>query len=136
MTLVVPNASEVSLVEFMLGKSTPNNQELRLFVNNKTPGDTDVAADYTQMSTQGYAAKTLTKGSWTVASSSNVGTATYAAQTWNFNGSGGATTVYGYYVVDSVSGLLLWAEAFNSPKLVQYSGDQITVTPTFTGSKA
>lgn len=135
MALTIPNASEVTLLQYALGKSAPNNQLLKLFVNNIALADADVAATYTEMSTQGYAAKTLTMGSWTVASSSSVGTGTYAAQTWTFDGTGGATTVYGYFVVDSVSGLLLWSELFNSAKLIQFSGDQVILTPTITLSK-
>jgi hypothetical protein len=135
MSLVVPNPSEVKLLEFALGFSTPGNQLLKLFTNNVTPGDTDTAATYTEMSTQNYAAKTLNKANWSIASSSGVGTASYAAQTWTFDGSGGATTVYGYYVVDATTGTLLWSELFNSPKVVQYAGDQIVITPAFTLSK-
>lgn len=135
MPLIVSNASEVTLMQFALGFSTPGNQILKLFTNNVTPGDADVAATYTEMGVQNYAAKTLTKGSWSVVSSTNVGTATYAAQTWMFDGTGGAVTVYGYYVVDATTGLLLWAEAFSSGKVVQYAGDSITITPTITLSK-
>lgn len=134
MALVIPNASEVTLLQYMLGYGTPGNQVLRLYVNNVTPGDADTAATYTEMSTLGYASKTLTKGSWSVASSSSVGTATYAAQTWTFT-AGSAVTVYGYFVTDATSGLLLWAEAFNSGKVCQYAGDQIVITPTITLSK-
>lgn len=134
MTLLIPNASEVKLLEFALGFSTPGNQLLKLFVNNVIPGDTDTAATYTEMSTLGYAAKTLTKGSWSIVPSSNVGTASYAQQTWTFT-AGTAVTVYGYFVTDSTTGVLLWAETFTTPKVAQYSGDQILITPQITLSK-
>lgn len=134
MPLIVPNASEVTQLQFLLGFSTPGNQLLKLYTNNATLSDTTVAGDLTEMSSLGYAAKTLNKGSWSVASSSNVGTATYAQQTWTFS-AGSAVTVYGYYVTDSTTGLLLWAEAFGTAKVVQYAGDQILITPTFTLSK-
>lgn len=134
MALLIPNASEVKLLEFALGFSTPGNQLLKLFINNVTPGDTDTAATYTEMSTLGYAAKTLLKGSWSIVPSSGVGTASYVLQTWTFT-AGTAVTVYGYFVVDSSSGLLLWAEAFATPKIAQYTGDQIIITPQITLSK-
>lgn len=134
MTILIPNASEVKLLEFALGFSTPGNQQLKLFVNNVTVGDTDTAATYTEMSTLGYAAKTLTKGSWSISSSSNVGTATYAQQTWTFT-AGTAVVVYGYYIIDTTTGTLLWAENFVTPKTAQYNGDQILITPTITLSK-
>lgn len=135
MTIYVPNASEVSLLQAMLGYSAPGNQILRLYTNNVTIGDASVAADFTEMSTLGYASKTLNKASWTIASSNNVGTASYAQQTWTFS-AGSAVTIYGYYVTDATSGLLLWAEAFALPKVAQYAGDQVLITPQFTLSKA
>ena len=84
MPLIVPNASEVTLLQFALGYATPGNQLLKLFTNNITPSDTDVAASYTVMSGQGYADITLTKSSWSVTSSAGVGTAVYGQQTWTF----------------------------------------------------
>lgn len=139
MPLLVPNPSEAKLLEFMLGVSTPGNQILRLYVNNHTPADGDVAADYTEMTTGGYTPKTLTKTSWVVTPASgttaNPATAAYAQQVWTFNGTGGVATVYGYYITDSTTGLLLWAERFATAKVVQYNGDQILITPQITLSK-
>lgn len=137
MTIVVPSAAEKTLCDFMLGVTTPGNQTLKLFVNNVTPDDTFTAASFTEMSTLGYAAKTLTKTSWvTVAGSTgNPATSTYAQQTWTFS-AGTLVTVYGYYIIDVTSSLLLWAELFASPKPVQNTGDQIIITPTITFSRS
>lgn len=139
MALLVPNPSEGKLLEFALGVSTPGNQILRLYVNNVTPGDADTAASYTEMTTGGYVSKTLTKTSWVVTpasgSTANPASAGYAQQTWTFDGTGGAATVYGYFITDSTTGLLLWAERFAASKLVQYNGDQILITPQITLSK-
>ena len=55
-------------------------------------------------------------------------------QTFSFSG-GTAVTVYGYFVVDSVSGLLLWSERFASPITVQNNGDSIVLTLKITLSK-
>lgn len=134
MSLLIPNASEVALLSFMLGKTTPSNQTLKLFVNNVTPADGHTVSDYTEMSTHGYSAKTLSLASWSVASSGGVGTGTYAAQTFSFT-SAASVTVYGYYVVDSSTGALLWAERFATPYNIQFTGDAIVITPTITLSK-
>ena len=115
--------------------TVPGNQLLKLYVNNVvTTDDTLLAAGFTEMSTLGYAAKTLTKTSWVVAQSAAVGSGTYAQQTWTFT-AGTAVTVYGYYVVDATSGLLLWFEAFAASKVIQNTGDQIIITPTITLSR-
>lgn len=136
MALIVPSASEKTLEDFMLGVTTPGNQILKLFVNNVTPDDTFVAASLTEMSTLGYAAKTLTKTSWvTVAGATGQpATSTYAQQTWTFT-SGTPVTVYGYYYTDTTTGLLLMVELFTSSKVVQNTGDQIIITPTITFSR-
>lgn len=133
MTIVIPNASEVDLLKFMLGFSAPSNQVLRLFVNNVTPDDTFVASGLTEMATLGYSSKALTMASWSVAAGTagNPGTATYAQQTWTFT-AGTLVNVYGYYYTDTSSGRLLGAEKFLSPKPIQNAGDQIIITPTLT----
>jgi len=55
----------------------------------------------------------------------------YAEQTWTFTGSFGAT-VYGYYVVQTTSGILMWAERDASPYTPANNGDQIKLTPKIT----
>lgn len=130
MSLLIPNASEATLLKYALGAVTPNNQELRLFTNDVTPLATHTAASYTQLTGHGYTAKVLTKTSWDVAAGDEA-IGTYAEQTWIFTADT-AVTVYGYYIIDSVSGLLLWAERFTTGKVLQYAGDQIRLTPTIT----
>lgn len=136
MSLVLPSAAEKTVLDFALGVTVPGNQILKLFVNNVAPSDPDVAATYTEMTTLGYALKTLTKTSWvTIAGATGApATSAYPQQTWTFT-AGTPVTVYGYFVVDATTGLLLWAEAFTSPKVVQNTGDQIIITPTITLSR-
>lgn len=135
--IVIPSASEKTLCDFMLGVTVPGNQILKLYVNNVTPADTHVAADFTEMSTLGYAAKTLTKTSWVTSAGASgaVASAAYAQQTWTFT-AGTAVTVYGYFYTDTTTGLLLGAELFSSAKVVQNTGDQIIMTPTITFSRS
>ena len=135
MPLLIPAVGENKLLEFQLGKATPGDQTLKLYTNNITPGDSDTAATYTEMTGLGYAAKTLSKGSWSVSQVSSVAEGVYAQQTFSFN-AGTAATIYGYFVVDSTSGVLLWSERFATSKTVQNQGDEIKITPKFTYSKA
>lgn len=134
MSLILPAVGETKCLEFMLGKSAPGNQTLKLYVGDTPITDATVAGDFTEMSTLGYAAKTLTKASWTVAQDSDVALGTYAEQTWTFT-AGSLVSVYGYFVIDSTSGVLLWAERFTLSKDVLNSGDVIRVTPKITLSK-
>lgn len=136
MALVLPSAAEKTVLDFLLGAATPSNQVLKLFTNNIAPSDTDTASTYTEMATLGYVAKTLTKTAWaTMAGATGApAVSTYAQQTWTFT-AGTAVPVYGYFVIDSTTGLLLWAEAFGTAKVVQNTGDQILITPAITLSR-
>ena len=119
---LVPNAGEALALDRFLKTA---DETLKLFVNDYTPVEGSVAGDFTEMSTQGYAAKTLTAASWT--------TGIYAQQTWTFDGTGGSTIVYGYFVIDAGTGTIMFAERFGTPPTIVNNGDQIKVTPTVTG---
>lgn len=105
-----------------------NNLTLRLFVNNVTPAQSGVS--YTEATGGGYAAITLTNGSWTIASANDPSDATYAQQTFTFTGPLTTnTTVYGYYVTDA-DDTVIYAETFSSYTPAT-NGDNIKITPQF-----
>jgi hypothetical protein len=134
---IVPTEGENKLLQRALGDISPttHNLTLKLFVNDYTPVDGSNNAAFTEMSTQGYSAKTLTAASWSVAQNgSNEAEATYAQQSWTFDGTGGATTVYGYYTVDE-DNTVLFAERFASSYVAENNGDILRITPTVTLSK-
>jgi hypothetical protein len=134
MALVVPTASENQMLETLLGLDSAEDLVICLYVNNITPSDTDTLATYTEMSTLGYANKTLLKSSWTVAQAASKAEGSYAQQSWTFT-SGTAVTVYGYFVKRATTGDLWYAERFTTPHTVQNTGDTIRVTPKLTLSK-
>jgi hypothetical protein len=112
-----------------------NNLTLKLFTSNTTPADTDVAGTYTEASGGGYAAKTLTNGSWTVTPANDPSDAVYGIQTWTFTGAlSGSATIYGYYVIDADS-TLIFAERLTASMTPANNGDQLSVTPKFQMSK-
>jgi len=127
MALLVPDAGEVKMLQLALA----GNTTLKLFISNTTPAEGDTAASYTEMSTLGYAAKTLTGGSWSVSSAAGVTTASYAEQTYTFTG-GTPVTVYGYFIIEATGGVILWAERFTASQVIQNTGDQIKITPKIT----
>ncbi len=104
---------------------------LKLFCNNHSPASTDTAGSYTEASGGGYAAKTLTNGSWTQSFVGSIEQVAYAQQTFTFTGALTTNpTVYGYYVVDA-DGNLIFAELLPQPFTPANNGDNIQVTPTF-----
>lgn len=134
MALLVPSVGENMLLGMALGFNAQEDFLLKLFVNNVTPADDDTAVTYTEMSTLGYAAKTLAKASWGIAQNAGVAEGSYAEQTWTLS-AGAAVTIYGYFVVSASSGTLLWSELFGAAKVVQNAGDTIKITPKITLSK-
>lgn len=132
MTIVVPNVGEGLALKNFINKETPQNQKLKLFASNTTPAETDTAGTYTEATGGGYAEKALTGASWTLTEGAPSDVAA-AEQTWTFTGPLTTnTTVFGYYVVQTTSGTLMWAERDASPFDPTNNGDQIKLTPVLT----
>lgn len=126
MTLLVPNASEVIIMENFLNKTAPQDLRLKLYSSNTTPAEADLVAAYTETVGGGYADVALVAANWTV-TPGNPTSAAYPEHTFAFTGAAG--NVYGYYVVQAVSGALMWAERFtNAPLNIQNNGDEIRIT--------
>jgi hypothetical protein len=126
MALVVPNVGEAKIFENFLNVTAPQTLTLKLYTNSHTPAESDTASNYTEASGFGYSAVTLTPGSWTI-TQGNPTTASFPQQTFTFTGNLG--NVYGYYVVQSTSGILMWAEQFSDgPYNIVNNGDQIKIT--------
>lgn len=125
MALLLCNGGEVLCLKYMLNNTAPTNVKLHLYTNDKTPAEADVVGNYTACTATGYALKTLTGSSWTVATTDGTTTATYAEQTFTLTTS---ATVYGYYVTDNAGTGLLWAERFTTAPYNVPSGS-ISVTP-------
>jgi hypothetical protein len=127
MSLVLVNQGEQRMLEQFLNAEA---HTLRLYSNDKTPGETDTEAGYTEVTDGGYASKVLAVSGWTVTPGAPT-EGTYAQQIWTFTGSVG--NVYGYFVTRDADSKLQWAERFtDGPYNIQNNGDQIKVTPKFT----
>jgi len=135
MALLVPDVGEVQLLSYALNKLTPENQIMRLFKNDYTPVEGSVLGDFTEATWTGYAQKSLTGSSWTVATVAGVTTGTFAVQTFTSTANQAAELSYGYYVLGATSGILLWAERFtDGPYAIAVLGDNIAITPKITGA--
>ena len=121
MALVVPNVGEVKLLRYMLNNQAALDEVLHLYANDPTLSQTSVIGDFTEVTSAGYTAVTLTGGSWTFSTT----TASYPEQTFTFTTN---ATAYGYYVT-TTSNDLLWAERFTAaPFSIPSSGGQIQIT--------
>lgn len=126
MPLLVPDVGERRLAEMALKDASPEALLLKLYVNDKTPAEGDVASSYVEMSTHGYAAKTLARANWAITTTGGVTTAQQPQQTWTFI-AGAAVYVYGYFIVGATTGTLVWAERFGNRQKVESAGDTIKV---------
>ena len=133
MALLVPNVGEEVMIQAILDLDL----DLRLFTNNHTPVDTDVVGDYVEATFAGYAEIPLVSANWVV-TPGDPASAAYPDIVFTRTVSGALQTVYGYYVVQRVSEVLMWAELFsdNDPTNAPYDmvnlGDTITLPPRFT----
>lgn len=131
MALLVPDVGEVLALQNFLNHTAPQNQTLKLFASNTTPAEGDTAATYTAATGGGYADKTLTGTSWVIGTTAGTTSAAYAQQTFTFTGA--LTTnpaIYGYFVVQGTSGILMWAERAAATFTPATAGDEYRVTPT------
>jgi len=127
MALVFVNGGEDLALKALLNHTAGQNLVLRLFRNDQTPVDTHTASDYTEANFTGYANVTLTGSSWSVSG----GLASYAQQAFTSSAGSQNQNVYGYYMTQTSSGLLVYAERFtNGPYNIADNGDVIRVTPT------
>lgn len=132
MPLNVPDVGENIALEALVNKTAPQNLVLKLFTSNTTPADTDTAATYTEATFTGYAAITLTGSSWGAASGGSI---SYAQQTFTSTAAQATQNVYGYYMVQATSGLLVYSERFSDgPYGITNNGDNIKITPTITAN--
>lgn len=131
MAINVPDVGENLALEMIVNKTAPQNLVLKLYSNNITPSDTDTAATYTESTFTGYSAITLTGASWGSASGGSIA---YAQQTFTCSGAG-SENCYGYFVIQTTSGTLLYSERGTGvPFTITTVGDNVKVTPTITAS--
>lgn len=132
MALNFPDVGENLALEMIVNKTAPQNLVLKLYKNNITPSDTDVAGTYTEATFPGYSAITLTGASWNAAASGSI---TYSAQQTFTCTSTSTDDIYGYYVIQTTSGTLLYSERDGSaPFAIRNNGDNIKITPTISAN--
>lgn len=129
MALVVPNEGENKTLSLMLNKTNPEDLILRLYTNNKVPSAGDSISSFVEASGSGYAANNLVANDWVIESGDPT-IASYPQVTFGFTGSLG--DVYGYYVTQETSNVVMFAEKFsNGPFNIQNSGDEIRINLRF-----
>jgi len=131
MAATVCNGGRNVVTQRLLGQSTAVSLTLKIFVSNTTPTVTDTPSTYTECSVTGYAAQALTASSWSGSTTGGVATYTYPAVTFTFSANVAAQTAYGYYVVETNSNTVLFAQQFSSNYPIPAAGGSVTVNLTW-----
>ncbi len=120
--------------DVQVGKRTPENISLALFVNDAAITDTTVIGDLTEMTTHGITPKVLTGATWP---SSVINVSTQAETSYPIQDfiattadDGVLTDVFGYFAKSATSGELLWAVKFDAAKPITYENEKISIIPT------
>ena len=86
MTILFCNNGEAQSLRYVVNKDgLTENLIYRLFTNNITPAETDVAGSYTEAGGGGYASIEMLGASWTITPGAP-SSAAYAQQQWGFTG--------------------------------------------------
>lgn len=131
MVLIVPDLGELALLDKMM-RSLSNNDadfELRIFTNSDVPSGSTVAADLTEATFSGYVVKTLNRSNFLASTTLGNGEAQIVydtEQVWTVGATG--QQVYGYYVLERSTGILLWLERIGATTLA--AADLLKITPT------
>lgn len=131
MSIYIPQAG----LNRMLAEIIADVLTLRLFSNNITPGATDVAATYTEVTGGGYAALALgAAANWTITSNNPASALYNTFKQFDFTGAiGGSGNVYGYYITRA-SGEVVLAQRFPEASIpfTPVNGSFVKVKPQIT----
>lgn len=128
MALMVPCVGEVV---FLTRVMTYEGSKLKLYTNDYTCTETSIIGNFTECVVAGYVQKSLSSGSWTISTATNITTASYAEQEFLPTT---AVSCYGYMVTNSAATVVLWAERFTgAPFVIPAGGGSIKVTLNITG---
>jgi hypothetical protein len=126
MALVLPNQGEDLVLEAITNKTAPQALKLKLFkLPSSDPGETATESSFTEADFTGYSEDaSITWGS------SSGSTITGDKSTFTSSAGSQNQDVYGYYLVQTTSGKLVWYEYFvGGPYNIANNGDKIEVTP-------
>lgn len=121
-------------LQYQIGQAQPEDIILRLFINDHAPHPRDAAEVYAEPIDGGYRAVRLKPADWTIepAAPGRAAVAKHPEVIWTFLG-GQKFIVYGCFFTLQDSGLLVGADRFDSPRWVEYMGDQEKVFPVLVG---
>lgn len=124
MSLLVMTSGDNQLLKLVTNNASQENFTLHLYTNNYAPTTNDLISNYTECTLTGYSAPVLASNTWAISNA----IATYSGGvTLTFTT--GNQTIYGYYITGTSSGILYWAELFQTPLTIPSGGGSVEVIP-------
>lgn len=122
MSYKIPDIGEQTILHALLDY---NDLVLHLYSAGPSPiVEGSVLGDFSEATTTGYSAATLTAGEWTIATDAGTTTAEYAEVEFTLTG---PDTLAGYYV--TLAGELVLAEEFAEPIVISSLGTTVRIVP-------
>lgn len=117
MLMVIPNEGKEYFLSVALGLIPAESFDVQLYSNNYTPVDGSTAVDFTAATFAGAGVITVGPGDWSVpATVANVAESDATpAPEWT-HGGGAAQTVYGWFAVTNVTGVVAMAQRFDASR--------------------
>lgn len=128
-SLVVPNLSEIRMLEYILNITSADNPKLWLYSNDITPDGDSVIGDFTLITSSDIELDPL---NWVISTVNGLGVAEYPTQIYTLTP---GTVIYGYVITNNASDFLLWSQrCFFAPVTLTVSAPTFSVTPRFNAS--
>lgn len=119
MNMVVPNLGKELFLRLCLGTQAPEPGFIvHLYQNDYTPADASDVPDFIESNFTGYAAQAVLRTSFTFGVVSNVAVAISSTPPEYTSLGAVSQTVYGWYMTDSTSSVVLAAQRFEAPRVM------------------
>lgn len=128
MPATCPNEGEREIANYIRIYGTPN-WRMKLFANDYQPTEFSTLLDFQEAMFSGYAEQTPVYAAPAIDGNGDAAMAA-AELTFVHNGGGIGLTVYGWYIMDNVSNVLIQAERLSAAKAMISLGDSIAITHT------
>jgi hypothetical protein len=125
MAIMVPTAGETIILNRIFNASL-NELQVGLFTSSVVPTKSTTLIDLVRMTSaidSSYVDKDLTAPATVIN-----GVATFNSITWTLDGGVSSYDIWGYFVIDKITGELIWCEKFPSKFIISTTGGTVKVT--------
>lgn len=115
--MVIPDAGKLQWEDWMLGNGAFTTATVSLFKSNTPITDTSVTGDFTIATFPGYSDVTIAQSDWGAPAITAHVAISVSTTTPTYTHTGGASQiVFGWIMVDDVSGTMLCGQTFDAPR--------------------